>query len=57
MIFNITITNSERMALCDLISDYISKSDHTERFIDIAEDTETTPTDLLCKFLNATPTR
>lgn len=50
----LTITESQRMALCSLIAEYLRKPDHTEVFINCSAGppVETTPESLLDLFLN-----
>jgi hypothetical protein len=42
-----TLTESQRMALLDLVAEYIRTPGHTEVFIDVGRRVETTPESLL----------
>lgn len=41
------VTRSQQMALIDILIDYIRMPEHTEQFIDVANDVTTTPGELL----------
>lgn len=51
----IEVTNSQRMALCTLISDYMRMPETIERFVDCSIEpvVETTPPELLNLFMDA----
>jgi hypothetical protein len=49
------ISESERMALCDILLDYIKRDDHLQEFHDVTRGTTTTIEQLLARLVSEQP--